>query len=115
MQSVVRTQATSGTTVNRRRHARVPVGLPVEVHVDDRLETLTVELIDIAAGGVRLRPLGASDVAVDQRATFGFILPGGGKCIAGGRVGRVQPSGEFVVVLDRANPAFLEFVRSLSL
>lgn len=99
---------------NRRRHARVPVGLPVEVHVDDSPQSLTVELIDIAAGGVRLRPLAAGDVAVDRRATFGFILPGGGKCVAGGRVSRVQAGGEFVVVLDRANPAFREFVRALS-
>ncbi len=99
---------------NRRRHVRVPVGLPVEVHVDDSPQTVTVELIDIAIGGVRLRPLATSDVALDRRATFGFFLPGGGKCVAGGRVTRVQPSGEFVLVLDRANPAFREFVRTLS-
>jgi PilZ domain-containing protein len=110
----VRTEVTSGTTsVNRRRHPRVPVGLPVEVHVDDPAQTLTVELIDIAAGGVRFRPLTAGGITVDRRATFGFIVPGGGKCVAGGRIGRVQNSGEFVVVLDRANPAFREFVRSL--
>ena len=98
---------------NRRRHKRVPVGLPVEVHVDDA-KTMTVELIDIAAGGARLRPLEAGGVTLDERATFGFILPGGGKCVAGGRVTRVQPSGEFVVALDRANPAFREFMRTLS-
>lgn len=99
---------------NRRRHARVSVGLPVEVHVDDCAETLTVEMIDIALGGARLRPLSESGVTVDRRATFGFIVPGGGKCVAGGRVTRVHASGEFVVVLDRANPAFREFLRSLS-
>jgi hypothetical protein len=108
--------ATSKTShaTNRRRHARVPVGLPVEVHVDDSPQTITVELIDIAAGGARLRPLAASEVTVDRRATFGFILPGGGKAVAGGRVTRVQASGEFVLVLDRANPAFREFVKTLS-
>jgi hypothetical protein len=91
----------------------VPVGLPVEVHVDDRPETLTVELIDIAEGGARLRPLSACDVMVDNRATFGFIIPGGGRCVAAGRVARVQSSGDFVVVLDRSNPAFLDFLSSL--
>ncbi|HSS40463.1 MAG TPA: PilZ domain-containing protein [Polyangia bacterium] len=111
----MRTEATtSSTRANRRRHQRVQLGLPVEVHVDDVAETLTVELIDIAAGGVRLRPLTSSGITVDRRATFGFIVPGGGKCVAGGRVARVQPGGEFVVVLDRANPAFREFLRSLA-
>lgn len=99
---------------NRRQHARVPVGLPVEVHVDDSPQTMAVEMVDVAVGGVRLRPLEAGSISVDRRATFGFIVPGGGKCVAGGRVTRVQASGEFVVVLDRANPAFREFLRSLS-
>lgn len=101
-------------STNRRRHARVSVGLPVEVHVDDCAETLTVEMIDVAAGGARLRPLSNTGVTLDRRATFGFIVPGGGKCVAGGRVTRVQATGEFVVALDRANPAFREFLRSLS-
>ncbi len=111
----MRTEATTGSTGdNRRRHPRVQLGLPVEVHVDDLAETLTVELIDIAAGGVRLRPLASSGITVGRRATFGFIVSGGGKCVAGGRVARVHPGGEFVVALDRANPAFREFLRSLS-
>ena len=112
----MRTQATASTAEparDRRRHERVAVGLPVEVHVDDRPETLTVELIDIAEGGARMRPLSTCDVTVNRRATFGFIVPGGGRCVAAGRVARVQASGDFVVVLDRSNPAFLDFLSAL--
>jgi PilZ domain len=112
----VRTQATASTAQpaeDRRRHERVAVGLPVEVHVDDHPETLTVELMDIAAGGARLRPLSPCDVPLNRRATFGFIVPGGRRCVAAGRVARVQASGDFVVVLDRSNPAFLDFLAAL--
>ena len=112
----MRTQATARTAEparDRRRHERVAVGLPVEVHVDDCPETLTVELIDIAEGGARMRPLSTCDVTVNRRATFGFIVPGGGRCVAAGRVARVQASGDFVVVLDRSNPAFLDFLSAL--
>jgi c-di-GMP-binding flagellar brake protein YcgR len=41
--------------INRRRHPRVQVGLPVEVHLSGRETPLTVELTDIAAGGDRVR------------------------------------------------------------
>jgi len=112
----VRTQATASTAEpasDRRRHERVAVGLPVEVHVDDCPDTLTVELIDIAAGGARMRPLSTCGVSVDQRATFGFIVPGGYRCVATGRVARVQASGDFVVVLDRSNGPFLDFLASI--
>jgi hypothetical protein len=112
----VRTQATASTAEpagDRRRHERVAVGLPVEVHVDDLPETLTVELIDIGEGGARMRPLSPCDVSVKQRATFGFIVPGGNRCVASGRVARVHPSGEFVVVLDRSNSSFLDFLSAL--
>jgi hypothetical protein len=113
----VRTQATAASTAepasDRRRHERVPVGLPVEVHLDDRSETLTVELIDIAAGGARMRPLSACEVTIAHRATFGFIVPGGSRCVAAGRVTRVATGGDFVVALDRSNPAFLDFLGSL--
>ena len=42
---------------NRRKHARVPVGLPVEVHVSGVAAPLIVELMDIAPGGIRFRSL----------------------------------------------------------
>ena len=42
---------------NRRKHARVPVGLPVEVHISGLAAPLIVELMDIAPGGIRFRSL----------------------------------------------------------
>jgi hypothetical protein len=99
---------------NRRQHPRVSVGLPVEVHVTGRNAAVTVELVDIASGGVRFRPMTDIKVAVDQQATFMFVVAGGSACTAEGRITRVQPGGEFIVVLDHTNPAFRAFVRSLS-
>jgi len=98
---------------NRRRHRRVAVGLPVEVHISGRKAAVTVELADIAPAGVRFRPMSDLRVAVDQRATFMFVVEGGTACTAEGRITRVEPSGDFIVVLDRANPAFGAFVQSL--
>src|SRR5579862_74892 len=99
---------------NRRRHPRIPVGLPVEVHLSGRESPLTVELTDIAAGGVRLRAL-SSDVRIDQRANFMFVVAGRGACAAEGRVTRVDASGEFIVVLDKTSPDFRAFVSSLAI
>jgi hypothetical protein len=98
---------------NRRRHPRIPVGLPVEIHLSGRDTPLTVELTDIAAGGVRFRAL-SSDVKIDQRATFMFVVAGRGACAAEGRVTRVDPSGEFIVLLDKTSPDFRAFVSSLA-
>jgi hypothetical protein len=98
---------------NRRRHPRIPVGLPVEIHLAGRDTPLTVELTDIAAGGVRFRAL-SSDVKTEQRATFMFVVAGRGACAAEGRVTRVDPSGEFIVVLDKTSPDFRAFVSSLA-
>ena len=98
---------------NRRRHPRIPVGLPVEVHVSGRQDALTVELIDIAAGGVRFRTA-ANDVAVNQRARFMFVVAGSGACAAEGRITRLHTGGEFIVELDKTSPAFRAFVSSLA-
>lgn len=98
---------------NRRRHPRVPVGLPVEVHLSGRPDALTVELIDIAAGGVRFRPL-ASEVTVGQRARFMFVVEGSGACAAEGPITRLSAGGEFIVELDKTSPAFRAFVSSLA-
>jgi hypothetical protein len=97
---------------NRRRHPRVPVGLPVEVHLSGRVDSLTVELIDIAAGGVRFRAP-TSDVTIAERARFMFVVEGSGACAAEGRVTRINPGGEFIVELDKTSPAFRAFVSSL--
>jgi hypothetical protein len=98
---------------NRRRHPRVPVGLPVEVHLSGRHDPVTVELSDIAAGGVRFRAP-ANDVTVGQRARFMFVVEGSGACAAEGHVTRTNPGGEFIVELDKTSPAFRAFVSSLA-
>jgi hypothetical protein len=98
---------------NRRRHPRVPVGLPVEVHIADSAKTIVVELVDIAKAGVRFRSLG-EEVKVGQRATFTFTVEGQGNCSAEGQVARVHSGNEFIVVLEKANPKFRDFVLSLT-
>jgi PilZ domain len=98
---------------NRRRHPRIPVGLPVEVHVSGHTDAMTVELIDIAVGGVRFRTA-ANDVTVDQRARFMFVVAGSGACAAEGRITRINTGGEFIVELDKTSPAFRAFVSSLA-
>ena len=98
---------------NRRRHPRVPVGLPVEVHLSGRPDPLTVELSDIAAGGVRFRAP-ANDVTIGERARFMFVVAGSGACAAEGHITRINPGGEFIVELDKTSPAFRAFVSSLA-
>ena len=75
---------------------------------------LTVELSDIAAGGVRFRAP-ASDVTVGQRAKFMFVVEGSGACAAEGPVTRLSPGGDFIVELDKTSPAFRAFVSSLAI
>lgn len=98
---------------NRRKHARVPVGLPVEVHISGIGAPLIVELMDIAPGGIRFRSL-TDQVQIDQRATFKFVVANHGECAAEGKVLRIQGGGVFIVALERANRVFRDFVLSLA-
>jgi hypothetical protein len=98
---------------NRRKHARVPVGLPVEVHIGDTTNPLIVELMDIAPGGIRFRAL-SDEVRLGQRAKFTFTVADHGQCAAEGAVLRTQPGGIFIVALERANRVFRDFVLSLA-
>jgi hypothetical protein len=97
----------------RRRHLRFPLGLPVEIHVDGESEPVVVELVDIAEQGVRFRSV-AGGLRLDQRAAFGFVIPGQQACVANGRVVRIEAGGVFVLSLDRSNAAFRGFVGSLA-
>jgi hypothetical protein len=98
---------------NRRRHARFPLGLPVKLQVVGRAGPIIVEVVDVSAGGLRLRSLG-DEVRVIQRATLRFVLPDQRACVATGRVTRVERGGAFVLALDEANDAFRSFLASLS-
>ena len=98
---------------NRRKHARVPVGLPVEVHISGLAAPLIVELMDIAPGGIRFRSL-TDQVRLEQKATFKFHVADHGECAAEGKVLRIQTEGVFIVALERANRVFRDFVLSLA-
>ena|SRR5579863_5579891 len=97
---------------NRRLHTRIPMGLPVEVHLSDREAALTVELADPAVGSARFRAA-RGEVKVDQRASFVFFALGGHACTAEGRITRIDPTGEFIVVLDKTNADFVAFIRAI--
>ena len=97
---------------NRRRHMRFPLGLPVELYVAGREAPIIVEVVDVSAGGVRLRALDAS-VNVAEQATLRFLLPDQRACVAVGQVMRVEKEREIILVLKRSNPAFKAFLASL--
>ena len=105
--------ASHPNTPNRRREARVPVGLPVDVHFAGHATPIAMELIDIARHGVRFRSLG-DEATVGERATCPSAVhfPYSGAKIA--NVARVQAGGEFIVALDRANKSFKDFVDALA-
>lgn len=102
--------------VERRRHRRFRLELSVNVHLGGRPEPVTVEIVDIAARGVRFRSpagsnggnwhagasaagasvLGASlmrvslsGVSLSEEASFGFVSREQHICVAHGRVLRV--------------------------
>jgi hypothetical protein len=125
----VETVSTAPITPNRRQHARALLGLPVKLHVDEKdVAPLTVEVVDISAGGARLRGL-CCPVRAEQRATLRFLLPDQRTCVAHGRVARVDPEAsrspeahsppespgtvDFALRLDDTNEAFRGFVASL--
>jgi len=110
---VAKAQQAKAPRQNRRKHARVPVGLPVEVRISGVESPLIVELMDIAPGGIRFRSL-TDQVTLDQRATFKFVVADHGECAAEGKVLRIQPGGVFIVALERANRVFRDFVLSLA-
>lgn len=103
--------AADGT--DRRRHTRFPLGLPVGVHIAGRAAPITVELLDLSATGGRFRAL-EDKVCLDETATVSFVLDDQRRCQAEGQVVRADPSGEFAIRLNRANPAFAEFIRQLA-
>jgi hypothetical protein len=98
---------------NRRQHARFPLGLPVKLQVTGRAGPMIVEIVDVSAGGLRLRSLG-DEVRVTQRATLRFVLSDQRACVAGGQVTRVERGGAFVLALDETNDGFRSFLASLS-
>jgi hypothetical protein len=101
------------SALDRRRHARFPLGLPVGVRLEGRRTPLMVELLDVSESGARFQTLG-QEVRVAERATFGFIVPDRPSCQAHGLVVRADASGQFVLALDDTNDAFVGFIRLLA-
>src|SRR3954471_9910308 len=95
----------------RRRHPRIPLGVPVRVHLADR-RAMTLELIEVSAGGGSFRAL-AERPGLGQRTAFGFVMPDQSICLARGRVIRVE-SRAFAVELDDMNAAFRGFLGDVS-
>ena len=98
---------------NRRRDARIPMGLPVEVHLSDSETALTVELMDLAVGGARFQA-DPGEVRLDQRASFVFFTPGGRACAAEGPIVRIETNGEFIVALQNSNTALVTFIKAIA-
>lgn len=95
---------------DRRRHMRVPLGMPVRVHFAGHQMPVTVEMRDISHGGCYFRGAAAPTSA---RLAFGFVLPERRVCVARGRVLRVDGNG-FAVEIDRSNETFTDFLTDLS-
>jgi hypothetical protein len=103
--------------IDRRRHARFQLGLPVGVRLAGRRTPIMVELLDVSESGARFRAAGA-DVRVAERAAFGFVVPERPSCQAQGLVVRADRSGQFagqfVLALDDTNDEFVGFIRHLA-
>lgn len=97
-------------SADRRRHPRVPLGMPVRVHFAGHTMPVTVELRDISLGGCYFRGAAAPRSA---RLAFGFVLPERRVCVARGRVLRVDGDG-FAITIDRSNTVFNQFLTDLS-
>ena len=109
----VKAAAKAKAPAERRSSPRYPLGLPVHVHLAGHAEAMTVELMDLSAGGGRFRSA-VGTVRLNQTASLAFVVPGPKRCLAKGRVVRTDGAGEFAVSLNEANKAFLGFVEQLA-
>ena len=98
---------------DRRRHKRFALGLPVGVHLADRPDPITVELLDISVSGGRFRCVGEK-VRVDDKATVAFVSGDQQRCSAEGHIVRADASGEFALRIATRNDAFAAFVKQLA-
>ena len=96
----------------RRRHPRVPLGVPVRVHMAGDERPTMLELVEVSGGGGSFRTAGPLP-NLGQRVAFGFVTPDRSMCTACGRVVRLDPAG-FALQLERANHSFRSFVQDIS-
>lgn len=107
-------RASSDASGERRRHPRFELGLPVTLNVAGRVQPIVVELVDLSPVGGRFRALTEGTPRLNDRAAFQFVIPGQRHCSASGRCVRVRGRGEFALVFEAVNPAFLAFVKNLA-
>lgn len=103
---------TTSWSTERRRTPRTYLGVPVRVHLAGEPQTLTLELVDISAGGSYFRTTGRRPRR-GQWVALGFVVAGYSVCAARGRVLRVDEQG-FAVTFESANSAFRSFVDDIS-
>jgi len=101
-----------GGGAERRRHPRVPLGVPVRVHMAGEARPTTIELVEVSGGGGSFRTAGQLP-SLGQRVAFGFVTPDHAMCTACGRVVRLDQGG-FALKLERANRSFRSFVQDIS-
>jgi hypothetical protein len=96
----------------RRRHPRIPLGVPVRLRWGGDSPAMTIELVEVSLGGGSFRtPAGRPDIG--QRAAFGFVVPDRSICLARGTVVRVEEHG-FAIAFERMNGAFRGFLGDVS-
>jgi len=96
----------------RRRHPRVPLGVPVRIHMAGQPRPKTIELVEVSGGGGSFRMTGTLPT-LGQRVAFGFVTPDKSMCAACGRVVRIQTGG-FALQLERSSRSFRSFVQDIS-
>ncbi len=98
--------------LEKRRHPRIFLGVPVRVHFAGEPKSLTLELADVSMGGGRFHTEGRRP-RLRQWVSFGFVTADRLVCAARGRVVRVDASG-FALRLECANSAYSSFVADIS-
>jgi hypothetical protein len=108
----------TGGQIDRRRHRRFSVGVPVRLRMKGSAMSTMIELSDVSFHGCRMRSLSnAGAPALNARVAFGFVLPNRDIALAKGHVvRRIEDSlgGGIGLVIDRANVAFYEFLITLA-
>ena len=103
---------TNSWPIERRRNPRTYLGVPVRVHLAGEPRTLTLELVDVSAGGAYFRTSGRRPRR-GQWVAFGCVVAEYSVCAARGRVLRVDEHG-FAIGLESANSTFQSFVNDIS-
>jgi hypothetical protein len=104
--------------LERRRHPRFTVGMPVRLRAEGAPAGTMIELSDISIRGCKLRALSEEGTPdIDTRVAIGFVLPDREIALARARVVRridETQGGGVGLVIDRANVPFYRFLITLA-